>query len=444
MSGVPNIKVRGIRTPIPKGYILGRASPGTGDVELISQAQLAGLGIATQNYVNQQAITALTGDVTATGGGSAAATIANSAVTTAKIDDAAVIYAKIQDVTASKLLGRGSAAGDGPPVEITIGSGLSLSGTTLTATGGGGGASAFTDLSDAPSAYTSQALKYVRVNSGETGLEFAAFPSIPADFTDLGDVPSAYTSQALKYVRVNSGETALEFAAFPSIPSALTDLSDFPSSYTGAGGYTVKVNAGATGLEFVAGGGGDFLSLSDTPSSYTSQALKYLRVNAAETAVEFATFPTISTTFLGLTDTPSSYSGQATKMAVVNSGETALEFVAQPNTLEIGLSVGGVIRVSQIVAYAMIPGGGWNLPSGLSGSYAYCLVPPVTTSNTVVFDIEKSSTLIGTVTFTNGSNTGVFSFTSDVAFSAGQSLNLRAPSDIDGMQDISIVFKGTV
>lgn len=37
---------------------------------------------------------------------------------------------------------------------------------------GGGGASAFTDLTDVPSSYTSQALKVVRVNAGETALEF--------------------------------------------------------------------------------------------------------------------------------------------------------------------------------------------------------------------------------------------------------------------------------
>ena len=39
--------------------------------------------------------------------------------------------------------------------------------------GTGGGAAAFTDLSDAPSSFTGQSLKYVRVNAGETALEFA-------------------------------------------------------------------------------------------------------------------------------------------------------------------------------------------------------------------------------------------------------------------------------
>lgn len=56
------------------------------------------------------------------------------------VDNDAITYAKIQNVSAaSKLLGRGSAGGSGDVEEITIGSGLSLSGTTLSATGGGSG-----------------------------------------------------------------------------------------------------------------------------------------------------------------------------------------------------------------------------------------------------------------------------------------------------------------
>jgi hypothetical protein len=83
-----------------------------------------GGGTASGTNTGDQTIT-LTGDVTGTGTGSFAATIANDAVT----------YAKIQNVTDARLLGR-SAGSSGDCQEITVGSGLSLSAGTLTATGG--------------------------------------------------------------------------------------------------------------------------------------------------------------------------------------------------------------------------------------------------------------------------------------------------------------------
>ena len=66
-----------------------------------------------------------TGDVT----GSGALTIANDAVT----------YAKMQNVSAAdRLLGRGNGGGAGDVQELTLGTNLSLSGTTLNAAAGGG------------------------------------------------------------------------------------------------------------------------------------------------------------------------------------------------------------------------------------------------------------------------------------------------------------------
>ena len=70
------------------------------------------------------------GDITVSGSG-----------TTWTIDNDAVTYAKIQNVSAaSKLLGRGDAS-SGDVQEITVGSGLTMTGTTLSASGGGGGGS---------------------------------------------------------------------------------------------------------------------------------------------------------------------------------------------------------------------------------------------------------------------------------------------------------------
>lgn len=60
-------------------------------------------------------------------------TVSGSGVTWT-IDNGAVTYAKIQNVTTNRLLGRVS-SGSGNTEEITIGSGLSVSGTTLSALG---------------------------------------------------------------------------------------------------------------------------------------------------------------------------------------------------------------------------------------------------------------------------------------------------------------------
>jgi len=88
--------------------LLGRGSAsGSGDVEEIT----VGGGIEFNSGTGIQT-TALTGDVTKTAGGTST-TIANNAVTTAKIADDQVTYAKIQNVTSSRILGRITAsAGD--------------------------------------------------------------------------------------------------------------------------------------------------------------------------------------------------------------------------------------------------------------------------------------------------------------------------------------------
>jgi hypothetical protein len=112
---------------------------------------------------------ALTGDVTASAG-SNATTIANDAVT----------YAKIQDVTDARLLGR-SAGSAGDVQEITVGAGLSLSAGALTNTG-----STFTteDAQDAVGAMVDASLTYV---DGTPLLQRAAL---------TGDVTAAAGSNA--------------------------------------------------------------------------------------------------------------------------------------------------------------------------------------------------------------------------------------------------------
>ncbi len=105
----------------------------TGDVYVYDTAwHLISSGTAT-------AITALTGDVTASGPGSVAATIANNAVTTSKIATTAVTLARIANASASsKLVGSGASGSGSSYAEISLGSGLTMTGTTLSASGTGG------------------------------------------------------------------------------------------------------------------------------------------------------------------------------------------------------------------------------------------------------------------------------------------------------------------
>jgi hypothetical protein len=76
-------------------------------------------------------ISALTGDVVATGPGSVGATIQVGAVTSSKVADDAIAYSKMQNVSAAvRLLGRGSSGG-GDVQEITLGTGLEMNATQL-------------------------------------------------------------------------------------------------------------------------------------------------------------------------------------------------------------------------------------------------------------------------------------------------------------------------
>lgn len=79
----------------------------------------------------------------------------------------------------------------------------------------------------------------------------AAAAAAAAAFTDLIDVPVTYVGQSLKAVRVNAGETGLEFYTPTGGAAAFTDLTDVPTSYSGEGGRLVMVSYGETALEFV-------------------------------------------------------------------------------------------------------------------------------------------------------------------------------------------------
>lgn len=120
--------------PSGADYLVGSASSGLTAERVVQNSLTVTANLATPGQFSMERA-ALTGDVTASAN-SNTTTIANDAVTTAKILDANVTFAKVANVTASKVLGRGSAAGTGSMQELTLGTGLSMSGTTLNGTGG--------------------------------------------------------------------------------------------------------------------------------------------------------------------------------------------------------------------------------------------------------------------------------------------------------------------
>lgn len=109
---------------IATARLLGRGSAGTGDIEEIQLGSNLSLSGTTLNATSGGVTDGDKGDITVSSSGA-----------TWTIDNDAVTYAKIQNVSASRILGRGSAAGSGDIEELTVGSGLTLSGTTLTASG---------------------------------------------------------------------------------------------------------------------------------------------------------------------------------------------------------------------------------------------------------------------------------------------------------------------
>lgn len=127
------------------------------------------------------------GLVRTTGGVPAPATVG-----TADVDDDAVTYAKLQNVSAAaRILGRGSAAGAGDVQELTVGTGVSISGTVISATGTGGDVTAASNLTDEAVVVGDGGVKGVQttpvtINPG-TGLITGAIVGDPTDEQDIAN-----------------------------------------------------------------------------------------------------------------------------------------------------------------------------------------------------------------------------------------------------------------
>jgi len=97
-------------------------------------------------------------------------------------------------------------------------------GTKTILSGTASGVNTFLELTDTPVNYTGSALKVVRVNVGESALEFTDITGSSGvdTFLELTDTPAAYSGQASKLVVVNQDENGLVFLSNTGTASTLS------------------------------------------------------------------------------------------------------------------------------------------------------------------------------------------------------------------------------
>lgn len=150
----------------------------------------------------------------------------------------------------------------------------------LEVAGGGGGATDFTDLGDVPASYAGAALEFVRVNAGETGLEFVAGSSTDPDAIH-DNVAGEIAAIALKAVP--------EYADLAIIEDS-SDADNKKSITIGAAVEALVIDATLSDVKTLVGtGGGQPVNVKGmtagdgvTPSSVTDNIRFDLEFSAAD------------------------------------------------------------------------------------------------------------------------------------------------------------------
>jgi hypothetical protein len=130
--------------------------------------------------------------------------------------------------------------------------------------GAGGGAEAWDDLTDTPASKSGQALKYVRINAGETAFEYVTAPSGSSPLTTKGDVYTYDTSDA----RLPVGTNGQFLSADSAEAAGLKWIDDpFPDPMAARGDIIFRNSSNVT-ARLVKGSAGQLLTSDGTDISW--------------------------------------------------------------------------------------------------------------------------------------------------------------------------------
>ncbi len=276
---------------------------------------------------------------------------------------------------------------------------ITLAGTLAVANGGTGGTTAAGARVNLLPSFTGNSLKALRVNTGETDVEyFTPITSVGISSTDLSVSGSPLTANGsitidLNTVAVNKGGTGSTTASGARV--------NLLPSYTGNGAKVLALNSGATDVEWVTAGAGTVTSvgisstdLSVSGSPITTSGSITVNLNTVTVAKGGTGATTESGARVNLLPT---YTGNNGKVLALNAGGTDVEWIA----------ISGTGTVTSITA-----------GTGLTGG-------TITASGTIAIDTAVVTTLTGTQTLTNKT------LTSPIISSISNTGTLTLPTSTD-------------